>query len=555
MSKPWRNLAIALFAASVIFGGIAGEKVLAISEESEAQIQLYTEMLHLAHQRYGAEVPYKNLVYSSIQGMLRTLDPHTNFLTPEAYDNMRERQQGSFYGLGILVSKRSGDLTVISPIEGTPAWRLGLRAGDVISMIEGEPTNTMTLDEAVRKLKGPKGTQVNVHITRRSLEKPLELAITRAEIPQNTVRYAYMMTPETGYIRLTDFSRSTTREIQDALEKLKGEGMSQLLLDLRSNGGGLLDQTVEVSKFFVPEKSRIVETRGRLRDSYQSFLSDESDEMLDIPLVVLVNNGTASAAEILSGAIQDHDVGLVAGVPTWGKGLVQTVYNLSYGTGIALTTAKYYTPSGRLIQRDYTSYYDYYYNRFEDDDEDDTPEVSLDHPEFSTDLGRKVYGGGGITPDELVELPEGPIELQPLFAQNAFFEFAVDYHSRHPATGRDWQPPEGFLQEFREWLLKEEIVTAEALDEILAEEDARELSRRQIHADIFTAAFGTESAHQVMAAGDIQIQAALELFPKAQELLAMRHELKGLPKEQQPTQLGGPVLQGQRGPEGGELPQ
>ena len=554
MSKPWRHLAIALFAGSVIFGGTAGKKVLALSGESEAQLQLYTEMLHLAHESYGAEVPYKRMVYSSIQGMLRTLDPHTNFLTPEAYENMRERQQGSFYGLGILVSKRSGELTVISPIEGTPAWRLGLRAGDVISMIEGEPTNTMTLDEAVRKLKGPKGTQVNVHISRRSLEKPLELAITRAEIPQNTVRYAYMMTPETGYIRLTDFSRSTTREIQDALEKLKGEGMSQLLLDLRSNGGGLLDQTVEVSKFFVPEKSRIVETRGRLRDSYQSFLSDESDEMLDIPLVVLVNNGTASAAEILTGAIQDHDVGLVAGEPTWGKGLVQTVYNLSYGTGIALTTAKYYTPSGRLIQRDYTSYYDYYYNRFDEDGED-PPEVSLENPEYATDLGRKVYGGGGITPDELVELPEGPIELQPLFAQNAFFEFAVDYHSRKPVTDRDWQPPEGFLGEFRDWLLKEELATAEELEEILAEDDAQEFSRRQIHADIFTAAFSTEAAHQVMAAGDIQIQAGLDLFLKAQELLAMRHDLKGVPAQQLPTQIGGPVLQGQRDPEGGELPQ
>ncbi|MCP5068466.1 MAG: PDZ domain-containing protein, partial [bacterium] len=168
--------------------------------------------------------PYKNLVYASIQGMLRTLDPHTSFLTPEAYDNMRERQQGSFFGLGILVSKRSGELTVISPIEGTPAYRLGLRAGDVISTIEGEPTNTMTLDEAVRKLKGPKGTQVNVHITRRGLDEPLKLAITRAEIPQNTVRYAYMMTPETGYIRLTDFSRSTTREVTEALDKLKDEG-------------------------------------------------------------------------------------------------------------------------------------------------------------------------------------------------------------------------------------------------------------------------------------------------------------------------------------------
>ena len=553
MSKPWRNLAIVLFAGSLVFGGTAGEKLLALSDESEAQIQLYTEMLHLAHESYGAEVPYKNLVYASIQGMLRGLDPHTSFLTPEAYENMRERQQGSFYGLGILVSKRSGELTVISPIEGTPAWRLGLRAGDVISTIEGEPTSTMTLDEAVRKLKGPKDTQVNVHITRRGLKEPLKLSITRAEIPQNTVRYAYMIAPETGYIRLTDFSRSTTREVKEALDKLEGEGMEQLILDLRSNGGGLLDQTVAVSRFFVPEKSSIVETRGRLRDSHQSFLSDEGDDMLDIPLVVLVNNGTASAAEILAGAIQDHDVGLVVGEPTWGKGLVQTVYNLSYGTGIALTTAKYYTPSGRLIQRDYSSYYDYYYNHFGEDD--DTPEVERDSPEFQTDLGRKVYGGGGITPDELVELPDGPIGLQPLFAQNAFFQFAVDYHAREKVDNRSWQPPEGFVDEFRQWTIDEEILTAEEIDEILGDDQAHDFTRRQIHSDLFNAAFGTEAAHQVVAQGDPQIQAALDLFGPARDLLAMRHELKDGPLDLPAPTIGERVMRGQRDAGEGELPE
>ncbi len=550
MSKPWRNTAIALFTASLIVAGTAGDKLLALSGEDEAQIQLYTELLHLAHESYGAEVPYKDLVYASIQGMLRTLDPHTSFLTPEAYESMRERQQGSFYGLGILVSKRSGELTVISPIEGTPAWRLGLRAGDVISTIEGEPTSTMTLDEAVRKLKGPKGTQVNVHITRRSLDEPLKLAITRDEIPQNTVRYAYMITPDTGYIRLTDFSRSTSREMQESIDKLKSEGMRQLLLDLRSNGGGLLDQTVEVSKFFVPEKSRIVETRGRLRDSHQTFLAEDGGEMLDMPLVVLVNNGTASAAEILAGAIQDHDLGLVAGEPTWGKGLVQTVYNLSYGTGIALTTAKYYTPSGRLIQRDYSSFYDYY-NHYADDDE---PEVEVDSPEYSTDLGRKVYGGGGIAPDEIVELPDGPMELQKLFAHNAFFEFAVDFQNREKVADESWQPPADFLDQFRKWLLDGELVTPEELDEILAEEDARDFARRQIHSDLFNAAFGIEAAHRVLAEGDVQIQAALDLFGQAQELLAMRHELKGTPVQRLATSTDAPVMQGAREPEGGELP-
>ena len=528
MTKPWRQIATLLFVAALLFGGLVGEKILAVSGETQGQLRLYSELLHLAHEHYGDEVTYRDLVYASIDGMLRTLDPHTSFLTPESYENMRQRQQGSFFGLGILVSMRNGQLTIISPIEGTPGWRLGLRAGDVISTIEGEPTDTMSLDEAVSKLKGPKDTQVNITIARRGISEPLALTITRAEIPQNTVRYAYMMEPGTGYVRLTDFSRSTASEMQEALEKLKADGMERLILDLRSNGGGLLDQTVAVSNFFVPDRTNIVETRGRLANSYQSYQSDGSADPLDLPVVVLVNRGTASAAEILAGAIQDHDVGLVVGTSTWGKGLVQTVYNLSYGAGIALTTAKYYTPSGRLIQRDYSSYYDYYAQL--DDDEVETtdmaPEVA--QPEFATDLGRKVYGGGGIAPDVEVEIPDSPEGLQFLYVRNAFFDFAVDYHRRHEASikAADWEPPATLVDEFRNWLGQEEIAKPEKVAEMFADEALAEIARRQIHSDIFTAAFGTEAAHRVLARGDVQIQAALELFEEAAELLGQRHQLR-----------------------------
>ncbi len=525
MTRAWRNTAILLFAASLLFGGLVGEKLLALTGEDQGHLRLYTELLHLAHENYGDDVEYRDLVYSSIQGMLRTLDPHTTFLTPEYYDRMRERQQASFYGLGILVSMRNDRLTVINPIEGTPAWRLGLRAGDVISAIEGEPTDTMSLDEAVSRLKGPKGTQVNIRIVRRGLKEPLDLSITRAEIPQTTVRYAYMIDPVTGYVRLTDFARSTTPEMHDALEQLRGEGMERLILDLRNNGGGLLDQTVEVSKFFVPEQTMVVETRGRLASSYQSFYSDDQ-EPFDLPLIVLVNNGTASAAEILAGAIQDHDIGLVVGTSTWGKGLVQTVYNLSYGTGLALTTAKYYTPSGRLIQRDYSSYFDYYYDRLEDiATVDGVPELSVDHPEFSTDLGRTVYGGGGITPDVAVEPPEGPEMLQFLFARGAFFDFAVDYQNRHAIDDRDWNPGDELLEEFRQWLLAEEVATAEELEEVFTDAEARVFARTRIHADVFNSAFGSEASHRILAAEDTQIQAARGLFDQAAELLNERHGL------------------------------
>ena len=324
--------------------------------------------------------------------------------------------------------------------------------------------------------------------------------------------------------------RGVAGEMRQALDSLKEGGMQSLILDLRSNGGGLLDQTVTVSNFFVPKDSRIVETRGRLPDSYQSFYSDGAYDPVDVPVVVLVNNGTASAAEILAGAIQDHDIGLVAGTPTWGKGLVQTVYNLSYGSGIALTTAKYYTPAGRLIQRDYSSYYDYYTHFGATTDlgsvSNEVPEVGAPSEEFKTDLGRTVYGGGGTTPDVEIEIPDGPQILTALFAYNAYFQFAVDYHNEFKIQDRQWTPPEDLLERFIAWVVAEKISTEEAMRDMFQDEAAKEYSLRQIHADIFNSAFGPEAAHQVLSEGDIPIQEARGLADEASELLEKRHHLK-----------------------------
>jgi len=535
MKKSWRTTAIVLFLSTLVLSGLWGDQILALSGETRTNLKLYTELLQVAHEGYGGDVEYRELVYASIQGMLRTLDPHTSFLSPEAYDRMRERQQESFYGLGILVSMRNGQLTIISPIEGSPAWQLGLRTGDVISSIEGEPTDKMSLEEAVSKLKGPKDTQVNITIARRGRSQPLEFAVTRDEIPQSTVRYAYMIEPGTGYIRLTDFSRSTSGEMAEAVAKLQGEGMERLLLDLRNNGGGLLDQVIAVGDLFVPQTSRIVETRGRTGDSDQTYFASGEAAPLDMPLVVLVNDGTASAAEILAGAVQDHDVGLVAGTSTWGKGLVQTVYNLSYGSAVALTTAKYYTPSGRLIQRDYSSYYDYYTHFQNGGDgagdleagEVETGEAELRGPEFSTDLGRKVYSGGGIEPDVAIDLPNVPEEVAFLYEANAFFDFAIDYHREHKKEiTESWRPGETFAAELRSWVVRQEIDDGERIDEVLANEEARDFTLLQIHAEIFNAAFGQEAAHRVRSVGDTQVQTALALFGEAAELLDERHRLE-----------------------------
>ncbi len=525
MRRPWKVAAAALFAAALLFGGLFGERVLALTDEARQALRLYTELVTAAHDGYGAEVSYRDLVFASINGLLRTLDPHTSFLPPDAYANMRERQQSSFYGLGIFVGMRDGRLTVITPIEGTPASRLGIRAGDVISTIEGESTETMTLDEAVRRLKGPKGTTVRITIVRVGLPQPLELEITRDEIPQTTVRYAYMIGPEIGFIHLTDFTRSSAGEMAEALKGLRQQGMKRLLLDLRVNGGGLLDQAVEVADQFIPKGSKIVETRGRTRDSSQVYRAAGSYPDLGIPLVVLVNGGTASAAEILAGAIQDHDLGLIAGTPTWGKGLVQTVYSLSYGAGLALTTAKYYTPSGRLIQRDYSSWYDYQTHA-------DLPPSGLSPSEpgpreqYATDLGRVVFGGGGIAPDVVVQPEEVAPFLQFLHSRNAFFLFAVEYANGHPIASRVWTPGAELFEQFAEWLVTSGIAAPDELEESLAAPAERAYVLRQVRAEIFNAAFGLEARHQVLAEGDKQIQEALRLFDQATDLLLARQQLE-----------------------------
>ncbi|MDX1385090.1 MAG: PDZ domain-containing protein, partial [Thermoanaerobaculia bacterium] len=233
MRSRWRVVAVVLFVLSIFVGGLVGDRLLALTDETREALRLYTELMTVAHESYGAEVEYEDLVFSSINGMLRGLDPHTSFLSADAYAGMRERQRSTFHGLGILVGMRNGLLTVITPIEGTPASSMGLRAGDVISSIEDEPTESMTVDEAVRRLKGPKGTQVRIEIVRQGFDKPLSLSITRDEIPQETVSYVYMIDDQTGYLSISDFNRGTGQEVADAIERLREQGMQQLLLDLR----------------------------------------------------------------------------------------------------------------------------------------------------------------------------------------------------------------------------------------------------------------------------------------------------------------------------------
>ena len=525
--KTWRVFAISLFCISLLVGGLFGNRVLALTDELTSSVTLFTELIEVAHERYPEERSYRDLVYSSIHGMLRSLDPHTSFLSRESYDSMRERQQSSFYGLGIYVGQRNGRLTVITPIPGTPGAKKGLRAGDVIFTIDGESTDEMSVDDAISKLKGPKDTDVTIEILRANLDEPLELTVTRAEIPQQTVQHAYMLTPDTGFVHIRDFSRSTTSELARALGELREEGMERLILDLRFNGGGLLDQAITVSEQFVPKGGMIVETRGRIPSSFSSFRSEGRFEPLDLPLVVLVNGGSASASEIVSGAIQDHDVGLVVGEATWGKGLVQTVYSLPWGAGLALTTARYYTPAGRLIQRDYTSYWDYY-TGYDDsttlDDLQKQSEETDDADVFLTDLGRKVYGGGGITPDIRVETPDLHPFVQKVLSRSGYFTFIVDYGSRNAIT-RSWKPSDAVFEELQGYLVGEGFGTEEEIAEAFAEEEVWNYTYHRLRSEAFNGKFGLEEGHRAFAAFDPQVSAALEQLDEAAELLERRRAL------------------------------
>jgi carboxyl-terminal processing protease len=388
---------------SAVLGGLFGGQVRATTtaeEDVDNSIKLFSNLLGLVEENYATEVDPDKAVYGAIDGMLRTLDPHSKFFDPKAFTSLREDQRGKYYGLGITVTTRFGKLTVVSPpFMGSPAEKVGLRVGDVISQINGEATQGIDINEAVSKLKGPRGTSVKITVIRPGVEEPLEMNPIRDEIAKFTIKDAFLIRPRLGYIKLESFAETTGAELREALKKLDVKNLDGLVFDLRSNPGGLLQEAIEVCETFLQKGQMIVETRGRTRGSNRPYASQRINNDNLFPLVVLINAQSASASEIVAGAVQDHDRGLIVGQTSFGKGLVQSVYPLSKNAGIALTTQKWYTPSGRLIQRDYSqiSQFDYYNHR------EATPAKRDDIKR--SDIGRVVYGGGGITPDYIVEEP------------------------------------------------------------------------------------------------------------------------------------------------------
>ncbi|HVT03128.1 MAG TPA: S41 family peptidase [Thermoanaerobaculia bacterium] len=519
--KSWSyslTLTVAIVGATLA-GGMYGNRLLGspVQDELQQRFREYTDLLSAAEQWSAADLGPDKLVFSSVEGMLRTLDPHTSFFEPTEYLEMQDRQKGTFYGLGILVTKRNEQVTVITPLEGTPASRLGIRAGDIISEVEGISTNELSLDEVVKRLKGPKGSTVHIKIVRTGMKEPIPLTIVRAAIPTNSISNVLMVRPGVGYIRIKDFTYTTVRELDDAIARLQKEGMTKLLLDLRQNPGGLLDAAVGVSDHFIDKGQMIVYTKGRAADSSQEYTAPGKHQRLTLPLVILINRGSASASEIVAGTIQDHDRGLIVGETSWGKGLVQSVYTLQYGAGLALTTSKYYTPSGRNIQRDYTSFYDYYVADVADD-ATRQPEPPKGAKVYTTDIGRKVFGGGGITPDVVVKPRELSRTVQLLEVRSAIFNFAVDYFAKHPGVSKDFTVSAPIMEEFVQYASSKEVASVSEIRKALGSQLDRDYLERALRAEIVAAKFGYDASYPIRLQGDDQVARALELFPAAEKL-------------------------------------
>jgi carboxyl-terminal processing protease len=509
-------LVVLFFAACAVAGGILQHKLGAQSPVDESQLRdglkSFTNVFAVVEQNYAEPLNGDKAdaaIYDgAIPGMLRVLDPHSSFHDPKDYARMREEQHGRYYGVGMAIQQAigGGNVYVLYPMEGSPAFKAGIHPGDVISAIDGKSTDSMDYDLVAKTLKGPKGTHVQVSMTRQGQAKPLLFDLVRDEIPNPSVDLAYVIRPGIGYIHLKVFEETTAREV---IESIDGFGdLKGLVLDLRNNPGGLVTQAVEICDHLLAKGQTIVSQRGRAYPD-ENYIATRGNGGKAFPIVLLVNRGTASAAEIVSGALQDHDRALVVGETTFGKGLVQSVYNLSEATGLLLTTYHYYTPSGRLIQRDYkgVSEYAYLYDRG-----GTLPPNSTNQEVKLTDAGRTVYGGGGIAPDEKIDTPKDNHFQDELLVRNVFFRFAPVYMANR-TIDKDFAVNDAVLSEFKQYLAAQNILFTEPdLDGV------SDWLKAHIKDNIVAIQFGEMQGQRMLADSDPMIQKALTFLPEAQAL-------------------------------------
>lgn len=490
----------------------------------QASARKLSEVYRIVERNYANTVnpdlaiygPSSSNAEGAISGMLRVLDPHSNFFDPAKYAALREHMEGDYYGVGMSIGPRPGKsgkivTEVLEPLPGSPAFRAGLRPGDVISAVDGKSTMNLDSTQVADILRGPRDTVVHVSVLREGVKHPLEFALTRQKITQLSVDSAFMIRPGIAYIHVNTFNEVTNQQLSDDLNRLGENNFKGLILDLRGNLGGLLEQAVEVASHFLRTNQLIVYHYGR-NSPMRRYYVTQGEQGHEYPMIVLIDANTASAAEIVTGALQDHDRALVMGERSFGKGLVQTEFPLSNKTMLLLTTAHYYTPSGRLIQRDYSdiSLYDYY-NHY-----DPAP---LPHTQARlTDGGRTVYGGGGITPDVPVPSEEMNPTAQKLAAAGAFFNFGRNYLASHASVPANFSADHKVLEDFKKFLQANDITISP--QDFVANEG---FIREHIRAQIIAAIYGVEAGAQITVNNDPLVLKALGSFGQSRQLLVQAH--------------------------------
>ena len=510
--------ALLLWGANVLADGRGSNQ-----NEVMESLETFTRVFEKINSYYVDEnVSPDELIQKAIEGMLSGLDPHSQFLDTRMYDDLMTSTQGSFGGLGIEISLREKYPTVVSPIEGTPAFNQGIQGGDQIVEIEGEDTYGWTISKAISKLRGPKGTEVDFMVKREGREATIGFTVIRDIIEIESVRHAFKI-GDIGYVRIVNFAQDTAEELQARITELEAEGIEGLIVDLRYNPGGLLRAARDVGELFLDSGKKIVYTRGRTprqNADYYSTTPASKVHGTDYPVVVMINEASASASEIVAGALQDWDTAVIVGKTSFGKGSVQTVYPLSEHEALKLTTAKYYTPSGRCIHKD-----EHFTEPGQEDEEGASEEVTLEpdktkeapdaQENFQTVSGRPVTGGGGIIPDISIDQPDLTSFAIDMERHNFFFNFAIKYVAIHPELGEKEtveSSPE-ILAAFEEMLAAEKFeYTPEDMQE------NREYVERGIRREMVRRLFGSKAAYQVRIEGDEQLKTALDLFKQGRTL-------------------------------------
>jgi carboxyl-terminal processing protease len=503
-SRVLLSAVLCLFSAAAQTHPAAG----ATSDDLQSSLKTFTSFLNVVEQNFAESVDTDKAIYrGAIPTMLRTLDPHSNFFDPKAYQLLREDQAGRYYGVGMLVGAPEGKVIVMYPFQGSPAYKAGVHPGDTILAVNDVSCEGLDIPAVSNMLKGPQGTHVQIKVGRYRHAEPLVFNVIRGEVPRDSVTYAFWYQPGIAYIKLEGFNENTGREFENALNSLGEPNINGLILDLRDNPGGILQEAVSVADHFLRKGQTIVSHHGRASEDTK-FTAKRGERGRQYPIVVVVNRASASAAEILAGALQDHDRAWVIGENTFGKGLVQAPYPLSENTALLLTIARYYTPSGRLIQRDYShrSFYEYYGRLSGHNNTKDMKK---------TDAGRTVYGGDGITPDEKFDSAALTPYESDLEANLTLFFFSAEYFGTHPAElDRHWKPDGALLDEFRAYAAGRGF---KATDEQFRAD--RDWIREHLREEMFVTAFSKEEAERVALENDPELGRAVSSIPASRALL------------------------------------